>query len=861
MPPVIGWAAAGLGILEGTIGYALLEIGGSLLLSAAASALMPKPDTGLNGRTVSARQPVAPRHMVYGRARKGGTMVFVNSSPGNETPTDQLDIVIVLAGHQVQKIGNIYFNGELAIPDGSMAAVGRWAGGVAGAERLLGSPNQQTFPNLNATFPSLWTANHRLRGCAAIRVVLNYNADAFPNGIPNITCDIEGKNDIYDPRTGTTGYSTNAALCLADYMAHPQYGLGAVVGAADGINTAQLIAAANICGEVVARAGGLTERRYTCNGVIVLDQSPKTIIEAMLSAMGGDAVWQAGQWYLYPAAYIPPVLTFTDDDVAGAGLVLQTRVSRADNFNGVRGQFVSPENDWQPDDFPAYASTVYLAEDGGEQTWSDITLPFTISSSAAQRLAKIVLERQRRQMGLQMTGKLSTWRATVNDVVNVDYARWGFAAKPFQVRKVTLGLQGDGEGRYLAPEFVLRETSPAVYSWTASEETIYAAAPRTTLPSAFNIAPPGGLSVTEHLYQTTGGTGVKAKATITWPASVSSVFVAQYQVEARLLPGPWQVLGRTDQTTFDLFDPQPGPWEFQAKAVSQAGVSSLYTPVLAQELYGLAQPPAGMGVVTLQAVGGTAILKWLQHPELDVLIGGRIVIRHSASASPTWSNSVGMDVVAGAQAIAVVPLKPGTYLIRAEDSSGSPGPVSSVPASGAQVLPFGPVLTLTEDTTFTGVKSGTVVSAGALSLDASAQVDSWADVDAVVNIDAEGGILPTGSYTFAAGMDFGAVKAVRLRSEIELSIADLTTTIDARPGDVDDWLSFDGADGAEVDVVVEVRSTPDNPAGSPVWSGWGRVDSAEVSARGIQARAILTTADPNFNPVVSKLRLIAEEVL
>jgi hypothetical protein len=72
------------------------------------------------------------------------------------------------------------------------------------------------------------------------------------------------------------------------------------------------------------------------------------------------------------------------------------------NFNGVRGQFVSPENDWQPDDFPAYASDVYLAEDGGERKWRDISLPFTISAAMAQRLAKIELERARRQMTVRL---------------------------------------------------------------------------------------------------------------------------------------------------------------------------------------------------------------------------------------------------------------------------------------------------------------------------------------------------------------------------------------------------------------------------------------------------------------------------
>lgn len=858
MPQIAAGISGFLGGLT-AVELALVKIGGSLLLSAASRALMPKSETGIQGRNISVRQPVAPGQIVYGRQRKGGTMVFLHEAPDPFDPNNEsLHIVIVLAAHRVKSIGAVWFDGEQAT-DAAGTPIGRYVNKLE-VEKRLGDVNQTAFSRLMTYLPAYWTQFHRLRGLAAVYLRLPFDPDVYPNGVPNITVDIEGKDDIQDPRTGIGGYTANAALCLADYMAHPRFGLGAAIEAENGIDTARLIASANICDEVVATVGGLTERRYTCNGVITLDQTPKTVIEAMLTPMAGTCGWQGGKWHLFAGGYEPPVLTFTDDDVAGEGWQMQTRVSMAENFNAVRGQFVSPENDWQPDDFPAYESAAYLTEDNGEKRWSDITLPFTISSATAQRLAKIHLERQRRQFTLSMTGKLSTWRATVGDTVLITRSRWGFSAKPFEVRGVTLGVQGDGGNQYLAPEFLLRETSPLVYDWTASEEKIYAAAPRTTLPSAFDVAPPGGLSVTESLYQTTDGAGVKAKAVISWSASTSRV-VAQYQVEARLPPAAWQVLGRTDQTMFEYLDIQPGQWEFQVKAVSQAGVSSPYSPVLPQEIYGLGSPPAGMGVVTLQGAGGTAILKWSPHPDLDVTIGGRIVIRHSASASPDWTNSVSMDVVAGAQAIAVVPLKPGTYLIRAEDASGVPGPVSSVPAAGAQAIAFGAVATLTEDTTFTGVKSGTVASAGTLTLDASAQIDSWASVDAVADIDAEGGILPTGSYTFAAGMDLGSVKNVRLRSEIELSIADLTTTIDERPGDIDSWTSFDGADGAEVDVVVEVRTTPDNPSGSPVWSGWSRVDNAEVSTRGIQARAILTTADPNFAPVISKLRLKAEEAL
>ena len=478
-------------LAAGGIGAALIRIGGTLLLSYAAQALMPKPQMTLQARTVTVREPVMPREIVYGRARKGGVIVFLNAS-GNR---DQfLDLVIVLAAHSVKSIGAVYFEGEMAL-NAAGEAQGRWAGKVT-VEKRLGAANQTAFSTLKAALPDKWSENHRLRGCAAIHLRLTYDQDAFPGGIPNITVDLEGNNDIFDPRTESFGYSENPALCLADYMAHPEFGIRAAIGAADGIDRMSLVEAANICDEVVSKVGGGSEPRYACNGVISLSEAPKVIIEGMLSAFAGRCAFSGGSWRIHAGAWRPPTVALTADYVREGGLTLATRVSRSQNFNGVRGQFVSPENDWQPDDFPAYASDVYLAEDGGERVWRDISLPFTISASMAQRLAKIELERARRQMTVRLSGKLSAWAATVGDVVTLSYARWGFAAKPFEVHGLSLDLTATGDGALLLPELVLRETSPLVYDWAASEARIYAAAPRTSLPSPRDIPAPGAPQVT-----------------------------------------------------------------------------------------------------------------------------------------------------------------------------------------------------------------------------------------------------------------------------------------------------------------------------------------------------------------------------
>ena len=836
-------AGAISGVLAaGGIGAALLRIGGTLLLSTAAQALMPKPQTTLQNRTVTIREPVVPRDLAYGRTRKGGVIVFLHSSGSDHK---FLDLVIVLATHRVKSIGAIYFEGEMAL-NAAGVAQGRWAGKLV-VEKTLGAANQTAFAGLKAALPDKWSENHRLRGCAAIRLRLTYDQDAFPGGIPNITVDLEGKNDIWDPRTQTTGYSENPALCLADYMANSTWGIGARIGQPDGIDEMSLVEAANICDETVQLAGGGSEPRYACNGVITLSEVPKTIIEGMLSSFAGRCAFSSGSWRIHAGAWRAPDVALTSDHVREGGLTLATRVTMSSNFNGVRGQFVSPENDWQPDDFPAYASDVYLAEDAGERKWRDISLPFTISASMAQRLAKIELERARRQMTVRLSGKLSAWAATVGDVVTLSYARWGFAAKPFEVHGVSLDLTASGDGALLLPELVLRETSPLVYDWSASEQQIYAAAPRTALPNAYDIPAPGAPQVTEALYVTRDGGGLKVLAKISWEAAPSG-FVAAYQLQGKLAgAADWIDYGRTDGESLDIRDIAPGAWAFRVKAISVLGVSSPWQETQA-EILGLTAPPAQLEHVTLQTAGGLAILKWTRSVDPDVRVGGNIVIRHSKEATATWADSYSMDRVSGGEAIAVVPLKPGTYLVRAEDSGGRAGPETRVTTKGAQVLAFSTLDFLQADPGFVGSKSDLQVAGSNLTL-ATATANGVTQVTAL-----------EGQYAFAAGLDLGAVKRVRLRSEIGVAALALNDRIDARTALMESWADFDGSAGAEIDVLFEIRETDDDPGALPNWGPWGRLDNHEIEARAVEARAFLTTKDASYTPIVSQLRLYADEV-
>ncbi|MEO1950880.1 phage tail protein [Thioclava sp.] len=902
-------AAGGVGAAlaaTGFIGIAA-NFGASLLLSAASAALAPKPDFGIKSRDVTVREPASPRKMAYGKVRTGGTIVFLETS-GEKRLSDQnqdgwvngpwdltelkewldkllgpvqdafgggdateetfenpgkrmLHMVIVLAGHEVEAIDEVYFDGVLAFnADGTQApdkhGKPKFTGNhvYAQIEKRLGAPDQEAFTLVRDYLPYKWTADHKLSGCAALCVSLYFDPKIFANGMPNVTANVRGKNNILDPRTGTRGYTDNAALCLADYLADSTYGLGAEIDDPRGTNEDELIAAANACDEVVATVDDATETRYALNGIVDTSQTPQTVIRAMLTSMAGHAVRRSGQWYVLPGVYRPPSMILTDGQATGS-LKLVTRLSRSDNFNSVRGTFVSPENDWQVDDFPAYESAAYLAEDRGRKSWQDIELPFTISASMAQRIAKIELEQARRQMSIEWPGNLSVMQVGCGDVVSVTRDRWGFEGKPFIVTGFTFEKADNG----LIPSLRLAETSPLVYDWDTTEVQIYAAAPRTSLDDPFDIFPPGITEVTESLYATRQN-AVKARTTVTWSESLSGS-VDRYELEGSLDGGDYELLAITPNLTASIDDITPGNWKFRVRAVTILGADSDWSSVVTKKITGLGAEPAALVDATLQAAGGLAILKWDLHAELAVRIGGHIVIRHSSNAVPSWSNSVSVDEVSGAQTVAVVPLVPGAYIVRARDSSGILGPATTLFASGAQAVPFTAVGMLQEDDTFTGAKEGCGIVSGGLQLSSGDLISSFASIAALPSI-----AYPTGTvagqatYDFATNFDLGTVRTVRLRREIDMAVISLTDSIAGRLGNVSTWSSISGTGGADADAWVEVALTDDDPAGTPVWGDWRLVENDEVTARGIKARAKMKTLDPKYTPRISVLRLHADEV-
>jgi hypothetical protein len=797
------------------------------------------------------RSEMAPRRIVYGQARVSGPLIYA-ASTGDKR--QYLLLVIPLADHPVQAIDRVWI-GEHPVSAAEMDSAGHViAGRFAGKLRIRRYLGTQTSadPDLVAESPDGWSAADRLAGIAYLFVRMEYDPDLFQSGVPSVSAELRGKADILDPRTGLRGYSTNWALIIHDYL-RGEHGLAA---AEDEIDLPALIAAANLADEAVQiDEGGQTQRRYVLNGSFTLDRQPIDVLEEMLAAGGGALVYVAGKYRLHGGAYEAPAVTLTAGDLASDVEVI-TRPPRRELFNAVRGNFVSPAAYWQAASFPPLEWAPFIAEDG-ETIWRELELPWVLDPIRARRLAKQLLLRARQGVTIRVAAKYLNLDLSVWQTVAVTLEDLGWAAKPFRI----IAWAFSAETGLIT--LTLQEEQVASYAWRFDEEQAAPEVPDTTLVDPFRTPAPAGLGLTEALYVTRDGAGVRTKAILSW-LPPATPFVIGYDVEFRPAGATaWRPAPAVTAPPGEVLDLAAGVVEFRVRAVTAVGKgawASLQAAIGALA----AEPPAAVTGLSLATIGGLAFLRWDRSPDIDVRVGGRFEIRHTPeTAAPTWAGATSIgDAIAGEQSSTVLPLKPGTYFIRAVDASGIYGPASSIGAAQGSALAYANVASLPQHPGFAGAKAGTIALDGTLRLDGAGLVDPVPDFDAIDSLDRLGGFLPAGSYDFLGGIDLGTVRGVRLTSHLRAIVDDSADQWDARTEPFDAWGSIDGVFGGEADAWVELRTTADNPAApAPAWSDWRRLDSAEVTARGLAFRAQLRSSDAAFNMHVSELSVSADEVV
>ena len=368
---------------------------------------------------------------------------------------------------------------------------------------------------------------------------------------------------------------------------------------------------------------------------------------------------------------------------------------------------------------------------------------------------------------------------------------------------------------------------------------------------------PTNLSASETIYESNGQ--VRVKLIVSWTAVVG---VSEYQVQWRPVNGNWTTIN-VPRTDYEILDTTAQTYEIRVYSLNGARTPSTSPASLSFAAVGKTAVPGNVQNLTFEAISANSgRLRWNPTVDLDVKIGGSVHIRHSnlTDGTATWANSVDLvEAKSGSATEAIIPLVEGEVLVKFEDDGGRQSATeTSVIVDLPDTLGNLLVQSRREDADtppFQGSKTTVFYSEeyDALTLDGTGTIDSITDFDAITSFDILGNVASSGTYQFNSTLDLGSAYSLDLKRFFVTRAYFPSDLIDSRIGEVDDWGDWDGAAAAGVNAKLYLRSTSDNPSGTPTWSSWQEFVNGTFKGRGFQFKAELTSNDIAQNILIDEL--------
>lgn len=427
-------AVIGLGAL-GAAGAFAAQAALSIGLSLAASALLPRgassgaPVNSPESRYTT-RQTTPPKRIIFGKeVYCGGALFFEKVKP------PYLIQGFLICDGEIEGIDAIYI-GTNKVPFASLDANKiltplRQDGLPNYADRLrvsigLGKDDQGVDPIIAANFSNIGP-DFRQRGIARIVLQYDFGADQDEyislwgnNAFPSAFWLARGVR-VFDPRkpgsdesdksTWTFDSNSNASIVQAHYM-RALYGGRLKSGR---IPLDRLKAAADYDDGILVTKNGDNLKQHTIDGLVTLDQSPADVMTGMLSANRGYLVQAGG--LVWPTSSIPlsPVLTITDDILAG-GIDYSAGKERRDQINSVKSRFIAKEEAYSLIDGPG-VDRPDLVEADGEPLPGVLTLPFTMDHRRVQRLMDAFFKSARLERSASVSIKVRAMADATDELV------------------------------------------------------------------------------------------------------------------------------------------------------------------------------------------------------------------------------------------------------------------------------------------------------------------------------------------------------------------------------------------------------------------------------------------------------------
>ena len=675
--------------------------------------------------------------------------------------------------------------------------------------------------------------------------------DGFGGYEPRFSCNV-------NIQTSEEAYKLINDMCSV-FRAMPYWAVGSLTVSQDKpVDPAYLFTLANVTEEGFSYSGSSLKTRPNVAVVSYMDLSLRDItyevvedaeaiakygvVKTELSAFACTSRGQAhriGEWLLYSERYEGETVTFATSMDAGVIVRPGQVISIADpvKAGARRGGRISS------------ATTTAITVDDA----TGLTTPGTIS--AVLPAGTVELRTVQSIAGSVITvtsafsaapGANSVW---VYETTNIEASTWrvlGIAEQDGSKYAITALSYNAGKYDYVERDQPLQKRDI----------------------TDLNIVPeaPTNLTATELLYD--AGGIAKSKLVIDWD-SVQGV--QQYRIRWRPVNGNFTD-ERIQRLDYEILDTTSGVYEVEVYAIGANLSTSVQPAFLTQQTFGKTAPPADVENASL--IPGdqlSGVLTWDRSPDLDVLLGGKVLIRHSTALSgATWEES--QEIVAaaaGSQTQKQVPMLEGTYLLKFEDDTGNrSATANTIVADFPEPQPrslFKQYAEDQEDPPFSGNTVGLFYSLDydGLILDSGQLIDDMAtdgDFDALLAIDAVGGVNPLGEYEFGSTWDMGAVYDVNLRRRFVTRPIVPAALWDDKVALIDTWPLIDEDNIDTVNAALYVRTTTDDPdpAGTPVYGDWNEFANVISRGRGFQFKVRAASSDPDTNIVIDELGCLME---
>ena len=831
----------------------------------------------LNKESNNAQIPV-----VYGERKLGVTRVYVETSGSDN---QYLYVAGVLCEGEIQSIEKIFIDDREVTFDGAFthhatrevdssdSTYYRDGESWIQVEAFLGKDGQTASDIL--TTQTNWTSNHRLRGVAYLAFRFKWNQDIF-GAIPNIKAVVKGKK-VYDPRTTTTAYSNNSALCLLDYLRNSRYGKGLPDDAFES-NFQSFQDAADECEtQVTPYSGGSDINLFETNGV--LDTSQKVIdnVKKLLNPMRAFFTYTEGVYKLTIEGTGTAVKTINSDNVVGGAKLLGER--KNNKYNRIIATFVNPDKNYQEDTIsyppnddsglPSADQHATMLADDGVLLEGNYSFPNVTSVYQAQGLAEVILRRSRNQLQVQVRVTSEFLNVAVGDIVQIYYPTGGFNNKPFRVLGMTINED-------LTVDLQLFEHQDNFYSWTEKAEAPTIA--DTTLPDPNTVQPPASLTLSDELVEYNDGT-VITRLTSTIGASPDA-FVEQYEVEAKqtldadgnAVSDDYRLIGQGVALEYQLLNViDGGTYEVRVRAINSLGIKSTFVTAT-RLIIGSTAIPADVEDFNISMVGSSQMqLSWTSVKDLDIEF---YEIRYSTGASPTdWFNTTNLVQVPRrkSNSVTINAIEPPYHLyIKAVDKLGNESAnATGISSNVTRLENFESIGTVNEETAFSGTFSNTFLSEDAnanpaVTLDTITLFDDTAgnfdDPDSLGFFFDTGGIAnniqSSGNYTFNNTFSLDAIYDATFQVQITMVSDDPYDLFDLGRGATlfdDAKAPFDGT--APSNCTSEIAVGSSNTSLGDVSSFNTVSQQGTFTGRYFKFRANLKSANNQAKPLITGLQV------